>query len=200
MNSQDISYYVLRVLGGKGKTFGEKDKEDEDERAVHRLEFNVRRELNQRGHPAFVPCEEKLTRNPRTRRLEPRKHPLFPCYVFAGFRDQYDYLATRDAINKRAEDMGRRPPIIGAIGFGDRPAVVTPSDLDLIARLSVERPTEEGLQGINIGDTVMVLDGPYRDRVGKLSKADRKRIIVMLEIFTTMLPVEMSPTTSVRAA
>ena len=178
-----ISFYVLRTV------------------PTHRIEFEVRHALNQREHPAFVPFEEKLVRNARTKRLDPRKYPLFPCYVFAGFSSHLDYVAARTAINMRAEQMGKKPPIVGAVGFGNKPSIVSPSDIAMIETLSVENPTEVNLhKALKIGTDVMVLEGPWRDRVGKLSKADRKRIVVMLELFGSMLPVEMPATTSIRAA
>ena len=170
-------------------------------RPQHRLEFTVLHALTQRDHPAMVPFEEKLIRNSRTKRPEPRKYPLFPCYVFAGFSSYHEFLTTRAAINERAEQIGKRPPIVNLVGFGGKPATLAPDDVRFLQTLSLERPTAINLhKALKPGMNVRVLSGAWRDRVGQLRDIDRKRITIMFEMFNAMMPVELPSATAVEAA
>ena len=170
-------------------------------RPEYRLEFAVMHALTQREHMAMVPFEEKLVQHPRTKRLEARKYPFFPCYVMAAFEDLRDFAKAKAAINGQMEAKGQKPAIMNLIGPNGRPWALSEEDVAFMRSLSIEKPTEVNLhKALKIGEDIRFLDGPYQGHTGKLGHVDRKRIRAKLMMFGQMRDVEVPVTTTVVAA
>ena len=113
-------------------------------RPVHRLEFAVELALNQREHATMVPFEQKWEKTNNGRR-KPRKFVLMPCYVFGQFCSYRDFWLSKEAINQRAIDIGKHPPIVGLVGMGSKPAVLSPRDVSMLRAISLPEATEINL-------------------------------------------------------
>jgi hypothetical protein len=123
-----LHYYAIRVI------------------PVFRQEFSVLHALTQREHPAMVPFETKWEKRKNSRgRVAEQRYPVFPCYVFAGFHDYREFYLAREAINQRAIDVGKRPPIVGLVGYGSKPAKLTQGDVSMLQAISLPRATEINL-------------------------------------------------------
>ena len=171
-------------------------------RPIHRLEFSVMHALNQRERPAIVPYEEKLVKKPRSKRLwDKRKFPLFPCYVFAGFDSFGDFLITRASINERAEAMGKAPPIVGVVGYGSRPAVLTPDDVAFLQSITPSTLARTNIhKALQIGGAARIVDAhPLGGQIVTVTAVARKRVTVMLKMLGGMMPVEIDPASLVAA-
>ena len=178
-----LNWYVIRTITGV------------------RAEFDVLYALHQQERQAMVPFEEKIEQHARTKKPVARKIPFFANYVMAAFEDYADFKRTKDRINELAEMKGKRPPILGLIGPGERPWSLRPDDVEFLRTLSIERPTEIRLhKSFKVGDDIRFLDGVYQGHTAKLVAIDRKRISAMLMMFGQMRPVQVPVTTSVVAA
>lgn len=160
---------------------------------VHRIEFSVLHALNQREHPAMVPFEEKKLRKHKQRDWRTERYPLFACYVFAGFEGFRDFIEAREAINAQAERMGKKPPILGAVGYRkDKPAVLTEREVGFLRSLSAPRATAVNLhKAIRPGTEISILDGPFAGHRAVVDSMTRKGVRAMLYLFNTMHLVEI---------
>lgn len=176
MASEAISYYVLRTS------------------PIHRIEFQVLHSLTQRDHPAMVPFEEKKLRRKGQRRWRTERYPLFPGYVFVGLRGHREMIDVRRSINEQAERMGKRPPVLGLVGYGGQPAKLTERDVAFLRALSVQRATEVNLhKALQPGSIVSIRPGHWA--AGQTIPVDsmtRKGVKVMLSLFNRMQLVEVS--------
>ncbi len=159
---------------------------------IHRIEFTVQNALAQREHPAMVPFETKWEKR-KNRRVD-RKYPVFPCYVFAGFSGYGEFLTARASINQRFEDMGKRPPIVGLIGYGARPANLTPDDVSFLQAMSNPAPTSVNLhKAIRPGARAEIVarGHPFSGHVVTIDSVSKAKARVMLSILGSMKIVEI---------
>lgn len=159
---------------------------------VHRLEFIVQHALTQREHPALVPFEEKWVSIKRGRVT--RKFPLFPCYVFAGFCNYREFLQAKEVINQRFEDMGKRPPIVGLVGMGARPAKLTADEVSMLQAISLPRATEINLhKALTQGQRAEIVGRghPFQGHTVTIDSITRSKCKVLLNILGSMKVVEI---------
>ena len=169
---------------------------------IFRVEFHVMHALNQLERPALVPFEEKKVQHPRTKKIETRKFPFFPCYVVAGFHGIHDFLAVKAVINEQFERRGKRAPIVNLVGYSStKPATLTTEELDLIREFSIEKPTEVRLtKGFKEGEDIRVLDGSFAGHTMKFKRLKKDRLVAMGMMFGTLMEIELPRTTAVDAA
>ena len=161
-------------------------------RPQHRLEFTVQHALTQREHPALVPFEEKWEKTKNKRTL--RKFALMPCYVFAGFYNYREFQITKDLINQRAIQMGKNPPIVGLVGYGSKPAVLSPGDVSMLQASSLPGTSE-----INLGKAlkqngkalVIARGHPFEGHTVTVDSITRNRCRVLLEFLGSLKVVEI---------
>lgn len=162
-------------------------------RPVHRLEFDVMHAFNQMEVPAMVPFEEKWIKRAKRKQRDKVKFPLFPCYVFVGLSHPDEFYSLKDAINDAAERRGKQPPILNLVGYGRRPAVLNPLEVQFLRRVSVEGATEVNLhKAIRAGSKIDILDGGFAGRTGTVDRVTKRSVFAMLEVFNTMQLVEIS--------
>ena len=154
-------------------------------------EDNVARNLKQRIESmdmqdyifdVLVPKEKKVKiRNGKRVTVEER---IYPGYVLV------DMIVT-DA----SWDVVRNAPsVTGFIGLGTTPTPVDPKEVEEIKRrmgMGEERP--EHAVEFTKGETVKIVDGPFKDFDGKVESVDRTRgkVRVTVSIFGRETPVEL---------
>ncbi len=161
-------------------------------RPQHRLEFTVQHALTQREHPAMVPFEEKWEQHKRLR--VPRKYALIPCYVFAQFCSYREFYITKEAINQRATDIGKHPPIVGLVGMGSKPAKLSPRDVSMIQALSLSGPTEIALhKALRAGAraSIVARGHPFEGHTVMVDTITRNKCTVLLGMLGSMRVIEI---------
>lgn len=161
---------------------------------VFRVEFVVLTALNQREHPAMAPFETKWERRKGPSRRLPRKYPIFPCYVFAGFHDYREFYAAKEAINQRAIDTGKRPPIVGLVGMGSKPANLTAEEVSMLQAMSLPGPTEINLHKALRGGgkaSIVARGHPFEGHTVQIDTITRAKCTVLLSMLGSMRVIEI---------
>ena len=168
---------------------------------THGIEFDVANRLNQFGCDAFVPFETKWVKRGKKRSRQERKYPLFATYVFAEFASLSDFLKMKYAINRLAEDKGKRPPVMGAIGYGANPANLTAGEVSAL-RGMVPTPTKTTAlhRSLTVGGRAELVSGAFTGQVGTVVDLTKKEIKVMLKVFDGMHVVTITDTAALVAA
>src|SRR5262245_16878366 len=151
--------------------------------AVKRVEFDVEHTLIKRGREALVPFWTRRVPARKGGGWEYRKEPCFEAYVFAAFKDIYDFAAEREAINVRAEAFGKIPPIISLCGPKGQPGKLKTEDLHYLRELSGknrERPA--ALANIEAGGKAQVTEGPFAGFTGDVERLTRQGVKMWLRI------------------
>jgi transcription antitermination factor NusG len=166
-------------------------------RVAPNTEFRVRDAINQWDRPAIVPFEMKWVRingKPRERRLA-----LFPSYVFGGFTGDEtfaawsDFAEVRRMVNRASELTGKAPPIIGVVGYGQKPARLSGAEISWLSTLSTSSGSPPWEKTFTPGQTVEITGtGTSHDGTRtKITKVSRSKVSVMLKMFNSYMEVEM---------
>lgn len=161
-------------------------------RPQHRLEFTVLHALTQREHPAMVPAEEKWEKR-RNRRVR-GNYPIFPCYVFAGFHNYREFWLTKEAINGAAIQIGKRPPIVGLVGYGAKPANLTAEEVSMLQAMSLPVPTEINLHKAlrqNGRASIVARGHPFEGHTVTVDEITRTKCTVLLSMLGSMRVIEI---------
>jgi hypothetical protein len=161
-------------------------------RPTHRLEFAVELALNQREHQTMVPFEQKWEKIKNRRK--PRKYPLIPCYVFGRFCNYRDFQLSKDIINQRFIDMGKRPPIVGMVLMGATPFKLRPGDVSRLQAISLAGPTEIALhKALRAGGraSIVARGHPLSGHTVTVDSITRNRCRVLLEFLGSLKTVEI---------
>lgn len=167
-------------------------------RCAPNTEFRVLHALNQWDRPAILPFEMKWVRNAQGKPKE-RKLVLFPSYVFGGFigDDPFaawtDFADVRRMVNRASELAGKAPPIIGVVGYGQKPARLSGGEISWLGTLSREAGPPPGEETFVPGQLVQVVNtGTIYDGAStRISRVDKGKVTVMLQMFNSMMEVEM---------
>lgn len=84
------------------------------------------------------------------------------------------------------------PRVTGFVGSGTTPVPLAKDEVDaLFARMTKEEPTHK--TDIIVGDTVRIIDGPFKDFEGKVGEVDeaRGKVKVFVSMFGRETPVEL---------
>jgi hypothetical protein len=157
-----------------------------------RLEFDILYALTQREHQAMVPFEVKWEKRKNLR--VPKKFPLFPCYVFGRFCSYRDFQASKDAINQRAIDIGKNPPILGLAGYGPKPAKLSQGDVALIEATSLPEITQINLhKAIRAGGRASIIARGHalEGHTVTIDSVTRSKCKILLNILGSMKTVEI---------
>jgi len=144
----------------------------------HQHEKSVARALTLKGFDVYLPLYRAI------RRWQDREKqlwlPLFTCYVFlrGGMDRQLHVLAT--------------PGMLQIVGWGGRPAIVPPEQLDGVRRM-VESPLRvEPHPFLNSGDRVRVQSGPLLGLEGILIRSKGMcRLVISMEMLGQSAAVEI---------
>jgi transcriptional antiterminator NusG len=128
----------------------------------------------------MVPTEKQIEMKGGKKKVVERK--IFPGYVFVEM-----------IISERSWYVVRNTPnVTGFIGFGTIP---TPISEEEIKRIKKRMHIEEPKYRIDFkkGDTVKIIDGPFKDTDGTVEEVNEERgkIKVLISIFGREAPVEL---------
>jgi transcription antitermination factor NusG len=142
-----------------------------------RLEKSVALGLRQKGYEEFVPMHE----SERLSRKTVKEEALFPGYVFCHIKaDGYGLVVTT-------------PGVIRILGSGSCPTPIDPVEINSL-RLSCESGRRVvPCDFLNIGDRIMVEDGPLAGLVGILAeRRNEQRAIISITQCMRSVSIEIS--------
>lgn len=128
----------------------------------------------------LVPKEKKIKiRNGKRRVVEEK---IFPGYVLVNM------LVTDDSWYV----VRNTPNVTGFVGTGTTPTPVDEAEMkSLQRRMGIDEPTFS--IDFAVGETVRIVDGPFKELEGKISEVDgeRGKVKVMVSMFGRETPVEL---------
>ncbi len=127
-----------------------------------------------------VPKEKKIKIKNGKRRVTEEK--IFPGYVLI------EMLVTDDSWYV----VRNTPNVTGFIGTGTTPTPIAPEEIEaLMKRVGVSEP--EFTVDVTKGDTISIIDGPFKGQQGKVDGVDeaRGKIRVMVSMFGRETPLEL---------
>lgn len=131
---------------------------------------------------ALVPMEKKIKiKNGKRVEVEEK---IYPGYVLV------DMIVTDDSWYV----VRNTPRITGFVGAGVNPVPVDEEEMKELRRRMSSDLTKHSID-IQLGDMIVVVDGPFKDTEGKVSEVDedRGKIKVMVSMFGRETPVELDP-------
>lgn len=152
-------------------------------------EDNVARNLRQRIESmdmqefifdVMVPVEKKIKIKAGKRTVIEER--IYPGYVLV------DMIVT----DASWYVVRNTPNVTGFIGLGTTPTPVDPREIEMLKkRMGVEEPKYK--IDVKIGDTVKIVDGPFKEFDGKVNEVDEEkgRVKVLVSIFGRETPVEL---------
>jgi transcriptional antiterminator NusG len=152
-------------------------------------EDNVSRNLKQRIESmdmqdfifdVMVPVEKKIKIKSGKRTVIEER--IYPGYVLV------DMIVT----DASWYVVRNTPNVTGFIGLGTTPTPVDPREIEMLKkRMGVSEPKYK--MDIKEGETVRIIDGPFKDFDGKVNEVDEEkgRVKVLVSIFGRETPVEL---------
>ena len=152
-------------------------------------EDNVARNLRQRIESmdmqdfifdVMVPVEKKIKIKGGKRTVVEER--IYPGYVLV------DMIVT----DASWYVVRNTPNVTGFIGLGTTPTPVNPQEIELLKkRMGVSEPKYK--IDVSEGETVKIIDGPFKEFDGKVSEVDEEkgRVKVLVSIFGRETPVEL---------
>lgn len=128
----------------------------------------------------LVPIEKKIKIKAGKRKVVEEK--IYPGYVLV------EMIVTDDSWYV----VRNTPRVTGFVGSGTTPTPVSPEEIkELQKRMGVEEPKYK--MDIMLGDSVKIVDGPFKDTDGKVAEVDeeRGRLRVLISMFGRETPVEL---------
>lgn len=136
--------------------------------------------LNLKGIDSFLPSIRSLRR--WSDRVKEIQSPLFPGYVFARFdcSERIPILTT--------------PAVVSIVGFGNSFTPVSESELAAIHRVLESRAKCEPMPYLNVGQQVVIENGPLAGVSGLLIEIkNTQRLVVSISLLHRSLNVELNP-------
>jgi len=162
-------WYAIHVYSGHEENVAENLKQRVDSMDMSDKVFNI-----------LVPTEKKIKiKNGRRKTI---REKIFPGYVLV------EMLVTDDSWYV----VRNTPGVTGFIGSGTTPISLAESEIkEIQKRMGVEEPKYK--IDIDLGSPVRIIDGPFKDFEGKVSKIDeqRGRIKVLISVFGRETPAEL---------
>ncbi len=128
----------------------------------------------------LVPIEKKIKIKAGKRKVVEEK--IYPGYVLV------EMIVTDDSWYV----VRNTPRVTGFVGSGTTPTPISPDEIkELQKRMGVEEPKYK--MDILLGDSVKIVDGPFKDTDGKVAEIDeeRGRLKVLISMFGRETPVEL---------
>ena len=128
----------------------------------------------------IVPREKKIrVKNGKRQTIEER---LFPGYVLV------EMIVTEDSWYV----VRNTPNVTGFVGSGTTPTPVSKDEIDrLLRRMGEDEPKYK--IDVKEGDSVKIMDGPFKDFEGKISEVNESKgtVKVLVNVFGRETPVEL---------
>ena len=166
---QDRNWYAIHTYSGYEDAVARNLKQRVESLGMEDKIFNV-----------VVPTENKI-RIKGGKRVEEREK-IFPGYVLV------DMIVTDDSWYV----VRNTPRVTGFVGTGIYPVPVNKKEVDdLFARMSTD-VTKHKID-LQSGESVVIVDGPFKDQDGKVSEIDEERgkVKVLVSMFGRETPVEL---------
>ncbi len=128
-----------------------------------------------------VPTEKKI-KIKGGKRVEVEEK-VYPGYVLV------DMIVTDDSWFV----VRNTPRVTGFVGAGVTPVPLTKKEIDYLLGKMDEDTTTKHTIDLEIGETIIINDGPFKDSEGRVSEVDQDRgkIKVMVSLFGRETPVEL---------
>lgn len=146
-----------------------------------RHEKKVRDILERRGFSVFLPMQEVMRQwSDRKKKVEV---PLFNSYIFVAAPDH------------QIESVLQVPGVAWSIRHNGKPAILHSREYDIIVRFIETGLLMEtfSMESIEIGEGVVVQDGPLKGLRGYISGKNKEKFMVILEGLGQAIRVEMEP-------
>ncbi len=163
------SWYVIHTYSGY------------EENVKHGLEQRIESmDMEDKIFSVLIPTEKKIKIRGGKRTMVVEK--TFPGYVFVEMEltDESWYV------------VRNTPNVTGFIGSGVTPTPVSKEEIDLlIKKMGVETP--KYTVNFDIGETVKISDGPFKDFEGTINNIDTEKgkVKVLVSVFGRETPVEL---------
>ncbi len=167
--SRGRNWYVLHTYSGYEEAVARNLRQRIESMGMEDKIFNV-----------LVPIEKKIKIKAGKRKVVEEK--IYPGYVLV------EMIVTDDSWYV----VRNTPRVTGFVGSGTTPTPVSPEEIkELQKRMGVEEPKYK--MDILVGDSVKIVDGPFKDIDGKVAEVDeeRGRIKVLISMFGRETPVEL---------
>lgn len=166
---QQKNWYVIHTYSGYEDAVAKNLKQRVESLGVEDKIFEV-----------IVPKEKKIKIKSGKRKTVEEK--IYPGYVLV------EMIVTDDSWYI----VRNTPNVTGFVGVGTTPVPVSKAEIDhLKKRMGVDVPKYK--IEVEVGDSVKIIDGPFKDFDGKVSKIDQSRgkIKVLVNMFGRDTPVEL---------
>ena len=167
--SQEKSWYVLHTYSGYEDAVAKSLKQRIESLGMEDKIFDV-----------IVPKEKKIRIKNNKRKIIEEK--IYPGYVLVQM------IVTDDSWYV----VRNTPNVTGFVGAGTTPVPVSKNEIDVLKkRMGVEEPQYK--IDVNVGDTVKITDGLFKDYDGKVAEIDQEKgkIKVLVNMFGRDTPVEL---------
>lgn len=167
--SRGRNWYVLHTYSGYEEAVARNLRQRIESMGMEDRIFNV-----------LVPTEKKIKIKSGKRKVVEEK--IYPGYVLV------EMVVTDDSWYV----VRNTPRVTGFVGSGTTPTPISPEEIkDLQKRMGVEEPKYK--IDIANGDSVKIVDGPFKDTDGKVAEVDedRGRVKVLISMFGRETPVEL---------
>lgn len=168
--SQDRNWYAIHTYSGYENAVARNLKQRIETLGMQNKIFDV-----------IVPIEKKVKIKGGKRTEVDEK--IYPGYVLVDMLvDDDSWYVVRNT-----------PRVTGFVGAGVNPVPVSDKEISFI--FSRMKKSEKDISNIDleIGESVLVVDGPFKDHEGKISEIDKERgkIRVLVNMFGRETPVEL---------
>lgn len=152
-----------------------------EENVAHNLRQRIESlDMEDRIFDVLVPKEKKIKIKNGKRKVVEEK--IFPGYVLVNM------VVTDDSWYV----VRNTPNVTGFIGTGTTPTPIDEKEIkSLERRMGIEEPTFT--IDVQLGETVRIVDGPFKELEGKVAEVDTERgkVKVMVAMFGRETPVEL---------
>lgn len=169
--NQGTRWYVLHTYSGYEENVAENLRQRIESMDMQDKIFNV-----------LVPTEKKIKIKNGKRKVVTEK--IFPGYVLV------EMIVTDDSWYV----VRNTPNVTGFVGSGTTPTPISEEEVkELQRRMGIDKPTMK--MEFDSGDTIRIIDGPFKDMEGKVAEVDdvRGKVKVMVSMFGRETPVELDP-------
>ena len=166
---QQKNWYVIHTYSGYEDAVAKNLKQRVESLGMEDKIFNV-----------LVPKEKKIKIKNGKRKIIEEK--IYPGYVLV------EMIVTDDSWYI----VRNTPNVTGFVGVGTTPVPVSLQEVEVLKkRMGVETPQYK--IEVKIGDSVKIIDGPFKDFDGKVAEVDEERgkVKVMVDMFGRDTPVEL---------
>lgn len=167
--SQDRKWYVIHTYSGYEDAVAKNLRQRADSLGLEDKIFNV-----------LVPKEKKIKiKNGKRKTVEEK---IYPGYVLV------EMMVTDDSWYV----VRNTPNVTGFVGAGTTPLPLSEKEIDTLKKRMGADITKFKID-VSIGDSIKIIDGPFKDFDGKVSEIDfeKGKIKVLVNIFGRDTPVEL---------